>query len=643
MISPKIADEGCMVDDTINNMRIRYPEPIMDGFLNIMCRFLLLALIPATALIIWHGNVTAIEIKDFVVQLSCLAILCIATVRIIFLGRIRIRKDPLLALVAFYGVIIFVGYILSNRSSINTRALVPQLYGLLIFLITVHGFEKKHISIITALCTVTGTAAALYGIVQYLNIDPLHWMIPSYDVRGLMVSFFGQKNYFALYLVLMIPMAAAYAVMAKHFIRLAAGYASAAVMLAALALSRSRGGLIAFFLSAGITALLVFAKRFTTGKSKLHVAALLLIVPMAAGAVFFFLPKSIQKDFSGLVQMAGIRMEYYRTGMEIIGRHPIAGAGPGSFVIQYPLNKTHKTLTHDPNKVLSHVHNDFIEIWVEYGLLGLFTYLGIICLFLFRWAKHYKSISSSKDRLVLLCSLASILGYLIYSPFTVAGRYMSSTFFFWLALGVGYLIMDDENQSKRWIDIPNPVARRYWLIVPMSLGVIFMFATGMRAVIRSYQSDILLKRATIYSSKGRHDPALWYLNRAVALRPNSVEAYYQRGYVFFQKGFTDRALGDYKSVNKLAPNYVNTAFNTASCYYRKRDWANAIRMAKQSHRLFPDYDAPLLMLANCYYYIRQPQKALDYCNLLLKLDKYPSNRKAGNLKNRLLKILNIKN
>ena len=280
---------------------------------------------------------------------------------------------------------------------------------------------------------------------------------------------------------------------------------------------------------------------------------------------------------------------------------------------------------------------------VEYGLLGLFTYIGIICLFLFRWAKNYKSVDNSNDRLVLLCWLASILGYLIYSPFTVAGRYMSSTFFFWLTLAVGYLLINDENRSDRWIDIPNPIARRHWLIVPMSLGVIFMFATGMRTVTRSYQSDIFLKRATIYSSKGRYDPALWYLNRAVALRPNSVESYYQRGYIFFQKGSIERAIGDYKSVNALAPNYVNTAFNTASCYYRKRDWANAIRMAKQSHRLFPAYDAPLLMLANCYYYIRQPHRALEYCDRLLRLDQYPSNRKAGNLKNRLLKILNTRN
>ena len=128
------------------------------------------------------------------------------------------------------------------------------------------------------------------------------------------------------------------------------------------------------------------------------------------------------------------------------------------------------------------------------------------------------------------------------------------------------------------------------------------------------------------------------LNKAIALRPNSVEAFYQRGFVHFQKNAVDSALADYNQVYRLAPNYVNVAFNMASCYYRKRDWVNAIRMAELSHLSFPDYEPPLLMLANCYYYIRQPRKALFYCNRLI--EKPGRQPKAERLKARLEKILN---
>ena len=128
---------------------------------------------------------------------------------------------------------------------------------------------------------------------------------------------------------------------------------------------------------------------------------------------------------------------------------------------------------------------------------------------------------------------------------------MSSTFFFWLTLAVGYLLTDDDGRSDRWIEIANPVARRYWLAVPISLGLIVLAATGMRAVIRSYQSDILLKRAAIYSSRGRNDSALRYLNRALALRPDSVEALEGLARAYNGLGDRDRADAVLEKVQSL--------------------------------------------------------------------------------------------
>jgi hypothetical protein len=63
-------------------------------------------------------------------------------------------------------------------------------------------------------------------------------------------------------------------------------------------------------------------------------------------------------------------------------------------------------------------------------------------------------------------------------------------------------------------------------------------------------------------------------------------------------------------------------------------------MAELSHRCYPEYEPPILMLANCYYYVRQPKKALHYCNLLL--EKQPNHRKATPLKRRLDVILGTK-
>ena len=106
-------------------------------------KILLLSLIPAVSLLIWHGNITAIEIKDFVVQLICLGIFFVSVLKVVLSDRIRIRKDPLVGFVAAYGALMLVAYALSNQASINTRALIPQIYGIITFILVIHCFSGK--------------------------------------------------------------------------------------------------------------------------------------------------------------------------------------------------------------------------------------------------------------------------------------------------------------------------------------------------------------------------------------------------------------------------------------------------------------------------------------------------------------------
>ena len=563
-----------------------------------------------------------------------------SVLKVVLSDRIRIRKDLLVGFVAAYGALMLVAYALSNQASINTRTLIPQIYGIITFILVLHYFTGKDIDWITSLYAVTGTIASLYGIVQLLGLDPLEWMIPGYDARGAIVSFFGHKNYFATFLLLAIPMGGIFMAQVDRFsLKIIAGV-SVLIMITGLIISNSRGAIIAFVTASIISAGMYAFQKYKTNQKRLKIKATLGIVLFLALIVVVFIPEKTRREFSHLDDASSVRFEYYQAGWEIIGRHPIFGVGPGNFVIAYPLNETHKTLTHNPNKVLSHVHNDFLETAVEYGLFGLLVYGSIIGIFYLNWVSAFLKTRDPKAHLPLICVFCAVTGYLIYSPFTVAGRYMSSTFNFWFVMGLGYLLISKETDPNTDIRFENRLRTNQWMRIPAGICILLLFGMGIARTVKSYRSDVYLKRAALYSSKGRHDPALWNLNKAVALRPNSVEAFYQRGYVHFQKNLIDRALADYKIVFTLAPNYVNTAFNTASCYYRKRDWINAIRMAELSHRSFPDYEPPLLMLANCYYYIRQPRKALYYCNLLI--EKPGSQAKAHRLKKRLEKILKIK-
>ena len=236
--------------------------------------------------------------------------------------------------------------------------------------------------------------------------------------------------------------------------------------------------------------------------------------------------------------------------------------------------------------------------------------------------------------MLLLCIAASLSGYIAYSLFTVATRFISSLLFFWILLAIGVIVSDKENLQ---LEIKTRLNRFAPSTVIIAAVLLVMFFGIAKTTVAYYVSDVHLKTAYDAASAKQFLKARRALNRAIALRPRSVEAYYQRGYVRFMRGEHDKALDDYRKVQEFMPHYLNTEFNMASCYYAQRDWPNAIRMAHESNTIFPGYFGPLRMLAFCYYYTMQPEKALDYCNKLLAIDRYEP--KGEELKETLENIL----
>ena len=429
-----------------------------------------------------------------------------------------------------------------------------------------------------------------------------------------------------MFLLLMIPLAVFSTVTAGKSVLGVVGGLLTGLMIIALVVSYSRGALICLFISSFMVTMFWFLIR---KRSEWKWKRILIFLSSALAAIIIFLilfmlilPKNIQDDFFDLVkkrhQFSQLsRIQYYKAAAEIISKNPVFGIGPGNFVTSYPLNKTHKALTRNPDEILHHVHNSPLEIWLEYGLFALLAYLGILAAFFRKWIKKIMIQDHPSDRLMLLFVFFALIAYLAYSLFSVADKYMSSIFYFWLVLGIGYIGIQSDQNTYGSIRITNKLKahRKLSVLVMAAIGIIA--AVSVKTAISNYQSDIFLKKAFTYASRERYDNSLKYYDKAIRLRPESVDAYYQRGYVYSQKGFYNRALEDYQAVQTLAPNYSNIYYKMASCYYLKKEWMDAIRMAKISHTHFPDYTPPIMILAQSYYYIGRPRKSLYYCNIFI--------------------------
>jgi O-antigen ligase len=99
---------------------------------------------------------------------------------------------------------------------------------------------------------------------------------------------------------------------------------------------------------------------------------------VAAGAFAFLLPATRARVLS----IAGLgddpRARLWHTALRIWRAHPILGAGPGSFGPLFPFYKVPGTYM-----ATGHPHNDFLNIMVQSGIIGLLA-------FAFIWVRYFR-------------------------------------------------------------------------------------------------------------------------------------------------------------------------------------------------------------------------------------------------------------
>ncbi len=281
-----------------------------------------------------------------------------------------------------------------------------------IFFLCLQTFQKpaRLLRLVTALVAI-GFVEALYGLLDFVsNATPtsFSWANGS----------FVNKNHFAGYLELIIPLA--FASLLVHFEKRAAGGAQTVeekymksafvlftvfLMICALILSGSRGGLISFSIGIlGFTFLAVMR-----GLMKRWLAIMLLILALALGTFMIVNPNIVQKHTSRFVEMersAQIRNEIWKSAWHIFQDFPVFGSGLGTY---RHLSRRYKTF--QGALAFEYSHNDYAQLLAETGLLGSFFVVGLGGSLIFRIVRTWRHQESRQVLTIAtggLCALLSI-------------------------------------------------------------------------------------------------------------------------------------------------------------------------------------------------------------------------------------------
>jgi O-antigen ligase len=103
------------------------------------------------------------------------------------------------------------------------------------------------------------------------------------------------------------------------------------------------------------------------------------------------------------------RLRYYDHALDFVLNNPLIGVGVGNWKI--------KSIDYDKNfingyTVPYHVHNDFLEITTELGVIGLILYLAIFISVLFSLFKNFKNRSTNTKIFIYMVFLSGIIYFI---------------------------------------------------------------------------------------------------------------------------------------------------------------------------------------------------------------------------------------
>lgn len=359
------------------------------------------------------------------------ALLCLLWVDCTFHPEQRIDVAQVGHWPALFAVVCFLSCLWSQEMSFSLKFVFFHLTCVLVVVVMVSAVRgEEQLLRLLELAAVGLLAAGLYALYQrasgisanasFTDLDA------NADMPGRVYSFFQNPNVYAYILVLFTPVMLTMAVTVKSWRRRALFAVTAAVSAAALIMTYSRGGWLAFAFGIFVLMLLLCPK---------WVPPLIIVGVLALP----FLPSNITNRlltiFTGSDSSISSRNYIYSAAVRLIQRNWLLGVGLGTNalkrgVVYYGV--------YQGSFPFVHCHNIFLEIWGESGIFGLLAFVGAVFTALRDGVRAKRRASTPLLRGIAAGSVAGVAGSMVFGLTDYAWVYPRVMVLFWLLMGVLY-------------------------------------------------------------------------------------------------------------------------------------------------------------------------------------------------------------
>jgi O-antigen ligase len=451
-------------------------------------------------------------------------------------------------------------------SRLNGGLISTVCFVLLYFVSSVHLSNNLQSRIINY-SLFSGLLVSLYGIAQHFGIDQTYWV---QDVQSRVFSTFGQPNWLAAYLCLLLPFAISKFLNSKTFSRFTVHSSLVTIFYICLLFTKSKTGIITALVCFGLYLILHFLQN--KRKNILILSSYLLVLVSFSLVINnplkdLVFPSKIESRITdhgsqniNITPSQDIRKIVWQGALDLWRQHPLFGTGVETFAYSYYwVRPPSHNLTSEWDFLYNKAHNEYLNFAATTGTFGLLSYLILIfsVLYLFfksQFTDHVLPITIS----FLSILIANLTGFSIV---------ITSLYFFLLpALTI---------TPNRWSNLPNhnnPAKTKFFLIL-LILPIFLLLQ-----IFKLFLADICYAKASQFDSKNQLQPALTQIILALKLSPNQPEYLISAGSITaklaissanidFKKHYSHQSLQFTQLALAISPANTNFWKQSAQNYY----------------------------------------------------------------------------
>jgi len=324
------------------------------------------------------------------------------------------------------------------------------------------------------------------------------------------------------------------------------------------------------------------------------------------------------------------RIRLWSSSIDMIKSSPVAGIGLNNFQLEYPKFQKYSSLTDSDMGffvLTKRAHNDFMQVWIELGIVGFILFLIIIFLIVKSCFVAARTATNDFQKWMIAALSIGIISTITLSLVSFPFQMPVPAFLFWMFAGLVEIYANKENQHPPSTKSPQKTGRSFRYIE----GVILLLI-----VVISFIFTYKMGFASYYYRKGfddfrtnEHSRAVVNFNKSLDKRPHNYLTYFMMGESLSLLNRKEEAINAY-SVSLDYSNYHLSHFKLANILVEEKQYENAITELENCIFVYPYFEGAIVLLGELYLYDnRNILKAQTLFNETLRINGNNENARQG--------------